>query len=102
MMRSFLVAVALGLLSAFAFQPVGWWPLMIAAIAILAALLVRQATLGRALLVGWGFGDFIFHTETDVISDVNKIYRYGFTERMDSTQSLLAALDSLKGRRILP
>ena len=53
-------------------------------------------------LVGWGFGDFIFHTETDVISDVNKIYRYGFTERMDSTQSLLAALDSLKGRRILP
>ena len=26
-------------------------------------------------LVGWGFGDFIFHTETDVISDVNKIKR---------------------------
>ena len=53
-------------------------------------------------LVGWGFGDFIFHTETDVISDVNKIYRYGFTERMDSTESLLAALDSLKRQRILP
>jgi hypothetical protein len=53
-------------------------------------------------LVGWGFGDFIFHTETDVISDVNKIYRYGFTERMDSTQSLLAALDSLRRQRILP
>ena len=53
-------------------------------------------------LVGWGFGDFIFHTETDVISDVNKIYRCGFTERMDSTESLLAALDSLKRQRILP
>jgi nucleoside-diphosphate-sugar epimerase len=53
-------------------------------------------------LVGWGFGDFIFHTETDVISDVNKIYRYGFAERMDSTECLLAALDSLKRQRILP
>jgi nucleoside-diphosphate-sugar epimerase len=53
-------------------------------------------------LVGWGFGDFIFHTETDVISDVNKIYRYGFTERMDSTASLLAAIDSLKRQRVLP
>jgi hypothetical protein len=59
-----------------------------------------EADLGK--LVGWGFGDFIFHTETDVISDVNKIYRYGFTERMDSTESLLAALDSLKRKRILP
>ncbi|ACB94442.1 SDR family oxidoreductase [Beijerinckia indica] len=53
-------------------------------------------------LVGWGFGDFIFHTETDVISDVNKIYAYGFTERMDSTQSLLGALSKLKEKRVLP
>jgi nucleoside-diphosphate-sugar epimerase len=55
-----------------------------------------------AKLVGWGFGDFIFHTETDVISDVNKIHRFGFTERMDSTASLIAALESLKQKRILP
>ena len=55
-----------------------------------------------AALVGWPFGDFIFHTETDVISDVNKIHRHGFTERMDSTQSLTAALDSLRRQRVLP
>ncbi len=55
-----------------------------------------------ARLVGWGFGDFIFHTETDVISDVNKINSFGFTERLDSTASLLAALDSLKKKRVLP
>jgi len=55
-----------------------------------------------AKLVGWGFGDFIFHTETDVISDVNKIHRFGFTERMDSSASLIAALDSLKRKRVLP
>lgn len=53
-------------------------------------------------LVGWGFGDFIFHTEVDVISDVNKIYEYGFGERMNSTMSLLNAIDSLKRQRILP
>jgi nucleoside-diphosphate-sugar epimerase len=55
-----------------------------------------------AKLVGWGFGDFIFHTEVDVISDVNKIHRFGFTERMDSSTSLIAALDKLKQKRILP
>ncbi|WP_128255392.1 SDR family oxidoreductase [Falsirhodobacter deserti] len=59
-----------------------------------------QSDLAR--LVGWGFGDFIFHTETDVISDVNKIYEYGFTERMSSTTSLLNAIDSLKRQKILP
>jgi len=53
-------------------------------------------------LVGWGFGDFIFHTETDVISDVNKIYEHGFTERINSTTSLLRAIDSLKAQHILP
>ena len=53
-------------------------------------------------LVGWAFGDFIFHTETDVISDVNKIHDHGFTDRMNSTASLLGAIDGLKRRRILP
>lgn len=48
------------------------------------------------------FGDFIFHTESDVISDVNKIYQFGFTERMDSTKSLIAAIDSLKRQKVLP
>jgi hypothetical protein len=53
-------------------------------------------------LVGWPFGDFIFHTETDVISNVNKIYKFGFAERMDSAKSLIAAVDSLQRQRILP
>jgi nucleoside-diphosphate-sugar epimerase len=53
-------------------------------------------------LVQWPFGDFILRTESDVISDVNKIYRFGFTERMDSTRSLIAAIDSLKRRKVLP
>ena len=60
------------------------------------------AALDLDQLVGWGFGDFIFHTETDVISDMNKIYEHGFTERMNSTTSLLRAIDSLKRQNILP
>jgi nucleoside-diphosphate-sugar epimerase len=55
-----------------------------------------------AKLVGWGFGDFIFRTETDVISDVNKLYSHGFTERVDSKASLIGALGSFKERRIIP
>ncbi|WP_110669609.1 NAD-dependent epimerase/dehydratase family protein [Salinicola halophilus] len=53
-------------------------------------------------VVQWGFGDFIFNTETDVISDVNKIYRYGFTPRMDTRASLFAAFDKLRERKIIP
>jgi nucleoside-diphosphate-sugar epimerase len=53
-------------------------------------------------LVGWPFGDFIFHTESDVISNVNKIYEFEFTERLDSTKSLIGALDSLKCQKVLP
>lgn len=53
-------------------------------------------------LVGWPFGDFIFHTEWDVISNVNKINEFGFTERMDSAKSLIAAVDSLKRQKVLP
>ncbi|HEX9466409.1 MAG TPA: SDR family oxidoreductase [Alphaproteobacteria bacterium] len=55
-----------------------------------------------AKLVGWPFGDFIFHTETDVISDVNKIHEFGFGERMNSTKSLIAAIDGLKRQKVLP
>lgn len=53
-------------------------------------------------LVRWPFGDFIFHTESDVISDVNKIYEFGFTERMNSTKSLISAINSLKRQKVLP
>ncbi|WP_426437080.1 SDR family oxidoreductase [Bradyrhizobium genosp. P] len=53
-------------------------------------------------LVGWPFGDFVFHTESDVISDVNKLNEFGFAERMDSAKSLIAAIESLRRQRVLP
>lgn len=51
-----LAALVAGGISAFAFQPVGWWPLMVLAIAALCELTARAGSLRQALLIGWGFG----------------------------------------------
>ena len=51
-----LAPLLLGLVSAFAFEPVGLWPLMPLAFAGLALLVSRAGSLGRALLIGWLFG----------------------------------------------
>ena len=52
----FLLAFIAGAVSAFAFAPVGLWPLMPVAFALLCELLDRAASLKRALLIGWLFG----------------------------------------------
>jgi apolipoprotein N-acyltransferase len=55
-MRLILIALALGGVSALAFEPVGWWPLLPVAFAILCELIDRAKTLWRSLAVGWAFG----------------------------------------------
>jgi len=55
-MKYVLYALIAGAVSAFAFEPVGWWPLMLIAIAVLCELIDRTKSLGRALLIGWVFG----------------------------------------------
>lgn len=56
-----LLAFLTGLTSAFAFEPVGWWPLMIVAFGLLAELIGRSRTTKSALITGWafGFGQFV-------------------------------------------
>ncbi|GAA4722562.1 apolipoprotein N-acyltransferase [Sphingomonas lutea] len=51
-----LLAFGLGAASALAFEPVGWWPLLPVAFAILCELICRAKTLARGLLTGWAFG----------------------------------------------
>jgi len=51
-----LYALIIGALSALAFEPLGWWPLLPVAFAVLSELICRTKTLGRGLLVGWAFG----------------------------------------------
>jgi apolipoprotein N-acyltransferase len=60
-MRYVLYALIAGAASAFAFEPVGWWPLLLIAVAALCELLDRTKSLGRSLLLGWvfGFGQFV-------------------------------------------
>jgi apolipoprotein N-acyltransferase len=60
-MRLILYAFLTGAVSAFAFEPVGWWPLLLVAFAVLCELICRSKTLWRGLLVGWafGFGQFV-------------------------------------------
>jgi nucleoside-diphosphate-sugar epimerase len=42
--------------------------------------------------VGWGFGDFVFGAEFDVVSDMTKIRLAGFSETVDSTEALIVAI----------
>ena len=60
-MKLLTLAFLAGLVSAFAFQPIGWWPLMPLAFAALCELVDRAPSLRRALLTGWlfGFGQFV-------------------------------------------
>ena len=52
----FILALLAGAASAFAFEPVGWWPLIILSIAALCELIARSRSLKQALLTGWLFG----------------------------------------------
>lgn len=53
-------------------------------------------------LVGWPFGDFIFNTEFDMISDMNKIRRAGFTEVVNNEEIMLDALKWLGEKGFIP
>ena len=55
-MKPFLIALVIGAASAFAFTPVGLWPLMPLAIAALCELVWRAKGLRQSLAIGWGFG----------------------------------------------
>src|SRR5690242_17172977 len=52
----FLIALAAGAASAFAFEPVAFWPLLLLAFALLCELTYRSRSLWRAILIGWLFG----------------------------------------------
>ena len=51
-----LLALVLGAVSAFAFEPVAWWLLMPLAVAGLCELISRRPSVWGALRIGWAFG----------------------------------------------
>ncbi|HEP9100161.1 TPA: SDR family oxidoreductase [Pseudomonas aeruginosa] len=52
--------------------------------------------------VGWGFADFIFHTEHDVVSDLTKLRQHGCHEILRTDDALVATLRQLQDARIVP
>ena len=52
--------------------------------------------------VGWNFGDFVFHSAFDLVSDMGKIRRAGFSETVDSAEALIAAIRRQQESKILP
>ncbi len=55
-----------------------------------------------AKAVGWGFGDFVFSSAFDVISDMTKIRMAGFTETLEPADALIAAIERPIAARVLP
>ncbi|GJD66022.1 SDR family oxidoreductase [Methylobacterium frigidaeris] len=53
-------------------------------------------------LVGWGYGNFVFAPDFDVMSSTTKARRYGFTESQDSQEMFLRHFDALRAQRIIP
>jgi len=53
-------------------------------------------------LVGWPFGDFVFNTRFDMISDMTKIRRAGFNETIDSAEAIVNAIGRLRAHKVLP
>ncbi|MCL4764874.1 MAG: SDR family oxidoreductase [Hyphomicrobiaceae bacterium] len=50
----------------------------------------------------WGFADFVFGQDYDVISDLNRLRRAGFHETIDTGEMLLGQLQQYRDARILP
>jgi nucleoside-diphosphate-sugar epimerase len=53
-------------------------------------------------LVGWWFGDFVFNTEFDMVSDMGKIRRAGFTEAVQTEATIVRAIERLRADKRLP
>ena len=53
-------------------------------------------------IVAWGFGDFVFRCDYDVVSSTTKIRKAGFPDIVDSEAMFLGMFEELRRRRVLP
>ena len=53
-------------------------------------------------LAAWPFGDFVFGSDYDVVSDTGKVRRAGFGECMDTEQMFLDLFGRLRDARVMP
>ena len=50
----------------------------------------------------WPYGDYVLSVQWDVVSDMSKATRDGFTERVDSRRMWTAGFDYFREQRIIP
>ncbi|WP_010510319.1 NAD-dependent epimerase/dehydratase family protein [Komagataeibacter europaeus] len=55
-----------------------------------------------AKAVGWGFGDFVFGTEADVVSDMTKIRLAGYAQDADPLAVLIGAIERQQQNSVIP
>lgn len=53
-------------------------------------------------LAAWTFGDFVFGSDYDIVSDTGKVRRAGFAECMDTEQMFLDLFARLRTARVIP
>jgi nucleoside-diphosphate-sugar epimerase len=61
---------------------------------------LNTASYGKS--VSWGFGDFVFGAEFDVISDMTKIRLAGFSETVDTVEALAGAIRRQQSQGVIP
>lgn len=57
---------------------------------------------GYQNIAAWGFGDFIFGCEYDVMSDTTKIRRFGFHDAIDSEEMFLRLFREFQQAEVIP
>jgi len=53
-------------------------------------------------IAAWGFGDFVFAPEFDIISSTGKARRYGFQESVDTEEMFFRLWDQFREAKVLP
>jgi len=53
-------------------------------------------------LAAWAFGDFVFGSDYDIVSDTGKVRRAGFGECMDTEEMFLDLFARLRTARVIP
>ena len=68
------------------------------------ALVKKHGLQARAMdeVVTWGFGDFCWNLEHDVVSSMTKIRRAGFHDTIDTEDQILAHIQRYREGRVIP
>jgi hypothetical protein len=53
-------------------------------------------------IVAWGFGDFVFASDYDIVSNTSKARRFGFHDSIDTEEMFLKLFVELRSRRVIP